>query len=46
MATEELKTVDDYDRYLNVRLAQLTPEQRTALAAAMGERWYPAYAAF
>jgi uncharacterized protein YjaG (DUF416 family) len=46
MATDELKTVDDYDRLLNDRLARLTPEQRTALAAAMGERWYPAYAAF
>ena len=46
MAEEALKTVDDYDRYLRDRLGKLTPEQRTALAAAMGERWYPAYAAF
>jgi uncharacterized protein YjaG (DUF416 family) len=46
MANEELRTVDDYDRFVTGRLAQLTPEQRTAMAAAMGERWYPAYAAF
>ena len=46
MTNTELKTVDDYDRFVTDRLGQLTPEQRTALAAAMGERWYPAYAAF
>jgi uncharacterized protein YjaG (DUF416 family) len=46
MTNEELKTVDDYDRFVTDRLGQLTPEQRTALAAGMGERWYPAYAAF
>jgi uncharacterized protein YjaG (DUF416 family) len=46
MANEELETVDDYDRFVTDRLARLTPEQRTAMAAAMGERWYPAYAAF
>jgi uncharacterized protein YjaG (DUF416 family) len=46
MTNDELQTPDDYDRFLTDRLARLTPEQRTALAAAMGERWYPAYAAF
>lgn len=46
MAAEGPATADDYDRYLDNRLGQLTPEQRTALAAAMGERWYPAYVAF
>src|SRR5688572_412085 len=46
MTNEELETVDHYDRHLNTRLAQITPEQRTALAAAMGKRWYPAYVAF
>jgi len=46
MTANELETVDDYDRFLNDRLARLTPEQRIALAAAMGERWYPAYDAF
>jgi uncharacterized protein YjaG (DUF416 family) len=46
MGADELETVDDYERFLNDRLARLTPEQRTALAAAMGERWYPAYDAF
>jgi uncharacterized protein YjaG (DUF416 family) len=45
-ANEELKTVDDYDRFVTDRLGRLTPEQRTAMATAMGERWYPAYAAF
>ena len=46
MANRELETVEDYDQYVNDRLGQLSPEQRTALAAAMGERWYPAYASF
>ena len=46
MTNEELKTVDDYDRFVTDRLRQLTPDQRTAMAAAMGERWHPAYAAF
>jgi uncharacterized protein YjaG (DUF416 family) len=46
MANDRPKTVDDYDRFLDNRLAQLTPDQRTALAAAMGERWYPAYVSF
>ncbi|HEX6049829.1 MAG TPA: DUF416 family protein [Gemmatimonadaceae bacterium] len=46
MANKEFETVDDYERYVTERLAKLTPEQRTAVAASMGERWYPAYAAF
>jgi uncharacterized protein YjaG (DUF416 family) len=46
MANEAIDTADDYDRFITHRLGQLTPGQRTALAAAMGERWYPAYLAF
>jgi uncharacterized protein YjaG (DUF416 family) len=46
MGHPELKTADDYDRFLTDRLGQLMSEQRTALAAAMAERWYPAYATF
>jgi uncharacterized protein YjaG (DUF416 family) len=40
------KSVDDYEVALLERLAPWTPSQRTALAAAMADRWFPVYELF
>src|SRR5262245_29014493 len=46
MANESLKTIDDYENFLSETLDSWSPHQRVALAAAMAERWLPAYQAF
>ena len=46
MSSKELNSLDDYERFLNTLLKVWSPEQRTVLAAAMAERWFPAYESF
>jgi uncharacterized protein YjaG (DUF416 family) len=46
MPEPELKSIDDYELLVSETLAPWTAMQRTALAAAMAERWLPAYEAF
>ncbi len=41
-----LNTIDDYEQRLSATLEAWRPEQRLNLAAAMAERWLPAYEAF
>lgn len=40
------KSVDEYEVELSQRLEPWTTSQRTALAAAMAERWFPVYESF
>jgi hypothetical protein len=46
MRVEEIKSIDDYEAYVTEMIAPWSPEQRVALAAAMAERWLPAYTTF
>ncbi len=46
MAALKINTLDDYEMYLGERLEGWSPEQRLALAAAMADRWLPAYDTF
>jgi uncharacterized protein YjaG (DUF416 family) len=46
MAVQELKNIDDYEVFLTERMTSWSPRQRVALAAAIAERWLPAYEAF
>src|SRR5262245_46418067 len=46
MAEQELKNIDDYEVFLTERLTPWSPAKRVALAAAIAERWLPAYEAF
>jgi uncharacterized protein YjaG (DUF416 family) len=46
MAKPELKSLDDYEIYLTEKMASWSPKQRIALAAAIAERWLPAYDSF
>src|SRR5262245_31298515 len=46
MRSEELKSIDDYERALSTTLKEWSPGQRLAFAAAMAERWLPTYVAF
>jgi uncharacterized protein YjaG (DUF416 family) len=46
MPLKALNNVDDYERFLQQTLATWSPEQRTAFAAAMAERWLPVYEEF
>jgi uncharacterized protein YjaG (DUF416 family) len=46
MADNRFSTPDAYERWLDETIAPWAPERRIALAAAMAERWLPAYAAF
>jgi len=46
MHIEELKSIDDYESFINETIASWSPAQRVALAAAMAERWLPIYASF
>jgi hypothetical protein len=43
---ERLNTIDGYERHLAATLDGWTPLQRSALSAAMADRWLPVYAAF
>src|SRR5262245_31479832 len=42
----ELKSIDDYEVFLTDKLTPWSPGQRVALAAAIAERWLPAYESF
>jgi len=46
MRSEELKSIDDYERSLSAALKEWSPGQRLAFVAAMAERWLPTYVAF
>jgi hypothetical protein len=46
MTAENLNTIDDYESFLGGRLRKWSARQRLALAAAMAERWLPAYEQF
>lgn len=46
MLNQELKSIDDYELFLTVRMTPWSPEQRVALAAAIAEHWLPAYESF
>lgn len=46
MAREPFSSLDDYELFLGETLERWSPMQRVALAAAMAERWLPAYDAF
>src|SRR5262249_16503187 len=46
MPSDEIKSIDDYDRFLSKTLEAWSPQQRVAWAAAMAERWLPIYEAF
>ena len=46
MSNEELKSLDDYERFISATIESWSPKQRITLAAAMAERWLPAYEAF
>jgi Protein of unknown function (DUF416) len=46
MRSEELNSIDDYERSLSTTLKQWSPEQRLAFVAAMAERWLPVYVKF
>ncbi|HEX6895320.1 MAG TPA: DUF416 family protein, partial [Bryobacteraceae bacterium] len=46
MAQPELKSLDDYELYLTEKMTAWSPKQRIALAAAIAERWLPAYDSF
>ena len=46
MPKPDIRSIDDYDSYLQAALSDLRPEQRTAFTAAMAERYLPVYAAF
>jgi uncharacterized protein YjaG (DUF416 family) len=46
MPREALNSIDDYEGFLWTTLENWSPEQRIALAAAMAERWLPAYEEF
>ncbi|MGB8253741.1 MAG: DUF416 family protein [Anaerolineaceae bacterium] len=43
MPTPTIKTLDDYEMYLGETIEAWSSEQRLALAAAIAERWLPAY---
>jgi uncharacterized protein YjaG (DUF416 family) len=46
MPTSSFPTLEGYERSLVTTLRGWSPRQRRALAAAMAERWFPAYRAF
>ncbi len=46
MISQKIKTLDDYEMFLGETIESWAPEKRLALAAAMAERWLPAYDAF
>jgi uncharacterized protein YjaG (DUF416 family) len=46
MPGDEIKSIDDYDRFLSRTLEGWSSQQRVAWAAAMAERWLPIYEAF
>lgn len=46
MAEQKLNSIDDYEQFLAAKIAEWSPKQRLAMAAAMAERWLPVYEAF
>jgi uncharacterized protein YjaG (DUF416 family) len=46
MPNQELKSIDNYEVFLTERMTLWSPQQRMALAAAIAERWLPAYESF
>lgn len=46
MPGQALKSIDDYEVFLTEKLTTWSPGQRLALAAAIAERWLPAYESF
>ena len=46
MPKEEYPDFDSYENFVQERIKTWSPAQRTALAAAMAERWLPAYQTF
>lgn len=46
MSNQELNSLDDFQRFVSATIKPWSREQRTALAAAMAERWLPVYESF
>src|SRR2546427_11944120 len=46
MANQDLKSLDEYEIFLTEKMTSWSPQQRVALAAAIAERWLPAYESF
>src|SRR5512141_1600214 len=46
MADKEFASLDDYESFIQKQIESWSPARRTALAAAMAERWLPAYETF
>jgi uncharacterized protein YjaG (DUF416 family) len=46
MTSQKINTLDDYEMFLGETIESWSPELRLALAAAMAERWLPAYDLF
>ncbi len=46
MSNHELNNLDDFRRFVSSMIKPWSPEQRTALAAGMAERWLPVYESF
>jgi len=46
MSNKEFVSLDDYEGFLQRQIASWSSVRRTALAAAMAERWLPAYETF
>jgi uncharacterized protein YjaG (DUF416 family) len=44
--SDDIKSIEDYESFLSATVARWSPEQHVAMAAAMAERWLPAYEAF
>lgn len=46
MSNRELDSLDNFERFVRSTIIAWSPEQRTALAVSMAERWLPVYEAF
>jgi uncharacterized protein YjaG (DUF416 family) len=46
MSEEEIKNVDDFERYIDAKIKAWGPNQRLAFCAAMAERWLQVYGVF
>src|SRR6185436_4601736 len=46
MPAEAITNIDDYEVFLTERMTSWSVQQRLALAAAIAERWLPAYESF
>jgi uncharacterized protein YjaG (DUF416 family) len=46
MANPKLNSIDEYEAFLTEKMTFWSTQQRIALAAAIAERWLPAYESF